>query len=225
MKEYSEKGVQDIGLLLSTAYLPAFRDMIGAWNHLLLKDLELNFLQEEMEMFLYANLPPEIDSNDQNFCREKIDELSKLFIEQIKENAKETPWKVIKEISPTLEIDKDEWRKQLDRSKMSQDEIETILKTYESWRIKVENTDFEVVQWLCHGKIGFAFILAVYTQCLNESCDHLSPKQKKSQRSKFLSISPENRKIDCFKVWGHLARMNQCEYPKDVLKLLDLQVP
>ncbi|MUH00031.1 DUF4435 domain-containing protein [Scytonema sp. UIC 10036] len=103
-----------------------------------------------------------------------------------------------------------------------QEEAKKIITRYQYWHQIIEQADFKVVRWLCHGHIGIAVIWAVYSRCVYDICCRNKRGNPESEVAVVQRIKEENRTHTCASWWARKAVVNQCDYPIEVLKLLDI---
>jgi hypothetical protein len=132
-------------------------------------------------------------------------------------------WQIIETTPSSLTLDCDKWEERLHKvQKLSILQAKQFVDFFKSWQKKVERVDFEIVRWLCHGHIGLTFILEVYYRCVFDVCASLTEKERKTQVKRVRSAGYESKLSDALKYWTRQSKENLCEYPREVLNLLEL---
>jgi hypothetical protein len=134
-------------------------------------------------------------------------------------------WKIITITSSNLELLVDDWAEYLINQRLNDKEVEKIITLYKYWQPIIENADFQVVRWICHGHIGVAVVWAVYSRCVYYICSKLGRNKPESEVAKVQGIKEGNRTHACASWWARKAMGNQCDYPIEVLKLLGFDLP
>jgi hypothetical protein len=105
---------------------------------------------------------------------------------------------------------------------------ERLIERFHFWEERVNRADFSCVKWMCHGHIGFRFILSVFANCIVEIC-----RQENIPENEFVRVvsktifhtSEDNIFETCSKTWIYESLLNRCDYPVESLVLLGLSVP
>ncbi|RCJ31799.1 hypothetical protein A6769_29945 [Nostoc punctiforme NIES-2108] len=134
-------------------------------------------------------------------------------------------WKVVTITPSNIELLVKKWEECLINKKLKYEEVQKIITLYQYWQPIIENADFQVVRWICHGHIGVAVIWAVYSRCVYHICSKLGSDKPESEVAKVQGIKEGNRTHACASWWARKAMGNQCDYPIEVLKLLGFDLP
>ena len=110
----------------------------------------------------------------------------------------------------------------LERHIFSEAEIEQFLKRYKFWLNKVSSTKKDYVRWMTHGHISIRLIWFVYASCVFASISDKGHGGARSEASKVLKLSEEERFRSCANTWTHKALEKRCGYPEEVFLLLGL---
>lgn len=113
----------------------------------------------------------------------------------------------------------------INQKKISSDEASRIVEYYKRWLQKIGKADFRVVRWLCHGHIGLSFIWAVYSRCVYEVCRSNSMQKPEVEVGFLYGVKERNRFQSIASWWARKAFGNQCDYPIELLKLLEFPIP
>ena len=135
-------------------------------------------------------------------------------------------WSIIEITSSGLEINFDEWENRLLLNKygFQEDQAKKLISLLKDWLPKVQTADFRILRWLCHGHIGFTFIVEVYSRCLFEVCSDLPDNKRTNTTNSFRGKKNKQNTLFniCAQAWSRISKDNQIEYPQEVLELLNL---
>ena len=127
-----------------------------------------------------------------------------------------------------LAMDLSSWKNSLvKRHCLSTEGAEELIERFQFWDVIVQQSNFCVVRWMCHGHIGLAFIWSAYSYCLleacrREGCDEL---EAQAEARRVLQASEGVRFNACAEIWVRRALGNHCCYPVEVLELLEVSAP
>jgi hypothetical protein len=124
-----------------------------------------------------------------------------------------------------LLVDSDVWETNLIENLGANREItDQLMERFHFWSDRVEDADFEVVRWMCHGHIGLAFIWAAYSACVSWICQQhgYGREDAESEARRVLKAEESVRFNACAEKWVKRALGDQCSYPLQVLELLGL---
>jgi len=96
------------------------------------------------------------------------------------------------------------------------------------WNERVSQSETSCIRWMCHGHIGFKFLISVYARCVYEACLNAGIRSRQAEtelRNKVLDISEDRLFSICAIFWIQKLLKGQCDYPVDVLRFLGLSVP
>jgi hypothetical protein len=135
-------------------------------------------------------------------------------------------WKLL-EVTPSgVVLLLDGWEKYLvEKQGLPLEEAQKIINRHQGWYKRIEIVDFCLVRWMCHGHIGLAFIWAVYSRCVYNVCPGDGRRKPETEVANVQGIKEGNRFHACASWWARKAMGNQCDYPIEVFKLLDLVLP
>ena len=124
-------------------------------------------------------------------------------------------------MSGDIIFDFEKWKNYLIKKGVSLDKANSLCNSYKSWNQKIKSVDVSVLKWLCHGHIGMAFIRSVYARCVHSAAVDNQLERPDDEVEKTERYNDEHRFKACAACWSRKAIINQCEYPTEVLKLLD----
>lgn len=131
-------------------------------------------------------------------------------------------WKLIEIHETAIALRLDDWRAIfIDRQHTDPSQADALIRRYQFWLERVRSADFQVIRWLCHGHIGFAFIWATYTRCVYEVLGHLEQVDREREACRVLAGDETFRNTFCILDWSKRA-MDHNNYPGVVFDLLGI---
>mgnify|MGYP006295611663 CR=1 FL=1 len=128
---------------------------------------------------------------------------------------------------PLLTLNLGAWRSNLmARLKASEGIAERLTDRFQYWCARVEEADFHVVRWMCHGHIGLAFIWAVYSRCVLEVCQRHGRRETDAEADarRVLKAEESVRFNACAARWVERSLGDHCSFPIQVFELLGLDL-
>lgn len=123
-------------------------------------------------------------------------------------------------------VDINAWKRILVR-RMNMLEIDAsgLMHSFESWSKRVEDVNFEIIRWLCHGHIGLATVWAAYGTCVFEACRIAKCVDPKAEAHRVLKAEESVRFGACADTWVQkLLSIEDSVYPIEILNLLSVPV-
>lgn len=135
---------------------------------------------------------------------------------------KSVNWKMLSNDEGGLVFDDQKWKSELiKRQILSLHEADEVLQIFLGWKAKLETVDFDLVRWLCHGHIGFKFILSFFDFCIAKTC----PDGNLENPDKYLGNLKDNKHFNfCVNVWLKKAISDECEHPMETFTDLDFKL-
>ena len=145
-------------------------------------------------------------------------------LEKLKLIATSFNWKLLEVLNSQVILSLELWKQELTKKNLPLGETEKIINRYQYWSQKIETVDFNLAKWLCHGHIGISFIWATYSRCVYDVCIHKGVAKPETEVAGIQRIKENNRFHACASWCARQARKHQCDYPLEVLQLLDVTV-
>jgi len=132
-------------------------------------------------------------------------------------------WQLIQLTDEKVEIVIGNWQKKLSvEYGFTEEETRSFIEKYTTWHQIVKLADFQVVRWLCHGHIGMKFIWAAYSCCVYHICSNGLYGSPTTEVSRVDKIDKYTRTHACASWWAREAISSRCDYPTEIIQLLDL---
>jgi hypothetical protein len=128
---------------------------------------------------------------------------------------------------PRLKMKTDCWERNLvGRCRTTPEIAEQLIDRFQYWSERVNETEFSVVRWMCHGHIGLSFIWAVYSHCVIKTCQKNGYEERKARAEarRVLKAEESVRFNACAARWVERSLGNQCIYPIQVFDLINLSI-
>ncbi|MGF1523337.1 MAG: hypothetical protein ACFBSF_13560 [Leptolyngbyaceae cyanobacterium] len=131
-------------------------------------------------------------------------------------------WKMLNLDGDSLLLNNEGWKSELIKRKiLTLHEAEKILQLFFDWKAKLETVNFDLVRWLCHGHIGFKFILSFFKFCIVKTC----PDRNLENPDKYLGNFKDDKHFNfCVNVWLKRAIVNECEHPMETFNCLGFEL-
>jgi len=146
----------------------------------------------------------------------------------VKASVRQEIFQLRNDTNVTVALDPAKWKENLTRyHRVSLDIAEKLTERFQFWSERVDESDFCAVRWMCHGHIGLAFIWAVYSRCVLESCQQkgYSKQEAAAEAQRVLKAEESVRFNACAELWVRKALGDHCSYPAEVFRLLDISIP
>jgi hypothetical protein len=102
--------------------------------------------------------------------------------------------------------------------------INQVVTRYSYWEELVFKADYDIVRWMCHGHMGLAFIWATFKRLVFEVSNNEGSLRPESEVEHALEAKEEIRFNACARKWVERSLGNECVFPFEVLKMLELVI-
>jgi hypothetical protein len=120
-------------------------------------------------------------------------------------------------------IDTDQWGNILStRNNAEKCFVKKIIDSFLHYYDIVNNSDINIVRWLCHGHIGLAFIWGTYGRCIYEVCKRKGVNNPETHVSRVLRAEESVRFNACASAWVYKVLSDDNIFPKELFELLAL---
>ncbi len=133
-------------------------------------------------------------------------------------------WEILRITDTRLELDTDIWKHSLESFKgIDSSMVYSIIAAFEEWQTKIASCNFQTLRWLCHGHVGFTFMIELYTRCVFEACADMKEEDQKNAVNRVRSFGSNAKQNDCLKSWSRNSKNDAVSYPKEVFQMLNVE--
>lgn len=130
-------------------------------------------------------------------------------------------WSVL-QINGNIEIEYNIWKDFLiKKHRVTIKDADVIIDLTLKWVDILQKVSDALIRWLCHGHVGLSLLWAAYARCVYEVCLRANLANPKQEASRVLRAEESVRFNSCASWWIRHALSGYCEYPTEIIHLLN----